>query len=98
MAGSVGYFEDIDSGEYQYYWLTGEQYIMWRNICYGKDPGDADAEIKWLIEIEWLMKITEQNEDLYFIDATTVECFFGNPLTAMSLKDSYDFEADFEAY
>ena len=75
MAGSVGYFEDINSGEYQYYWLTGEQYIMWRNICYGKDPGDADAAIKLLIKTKWLIKINEQKEDLYFIDVIRIRRF-----------------------
>ena len=78
MAGSVGYFEDISSGEDQYYWLTHRQYIMWRNICYGKDPGVADAEIKWLIEIKWLMKITEQDENLYFIDVNAIKCLYSN--------------------
>ncbi len=58
MAGSVGYFEDISSGDDQYYWLTHRQYIMWRYICYGKDPGVADAEIKWLIAFMLLMMIT----------------------------------------
>ena len=73
MAGSVGYFEDIDSGEDQYYWLTRPQYIMWRNICYGKDTGDADGEIDWLINKHILMTIEEQNEDLYFIDVASIE-------------------------
>ena len=87
MAGSVGYFDDIYSGEDQYYWLTPPQYIEWRNVCYGKDMGDADAEIEWLIKYHVLMEITEQNGDLYFfIDVTSVECF-------QALVDSYDLEA-----
>ena len=81
MAGSVGYFEDIESRKDQYYWLTPHQYTIWRKICYGKDKGEASAEIKWLIEVLGLIetteqnKTTEQNERLYFIDVTTVESF-----------------------
>jgi len=79
MAGSVGYFEDIESRKDQYYWLTPHQYTIWRKICYGKDKGEASAEIKWLIAVLGLIetteqnKTTEQNERLYFIDVTTVE-------------------------
>ena len=55
---------------------------MWRHTCYGKDPGVAAAEIKWLIEIKRLMKITEQvnqvAEDLYFIDVNAIKCLYSN--------------------
>ena len=91
MAGSVGYFEDIYSGEDQYYWLTRPQYIMWRNICYGKDTADADDEIEWLIKEDELIEITEQNkqnEPLYFIDVTRVESFQAHS----------DMLSNFEAY
>jgi hypothetical protein len=48
---------------------------MWRQIRYGKDMGDAGAEIKWLVKKHGLMSLIEQGELLYFIDVTTVECF-----------------------
>ena len=78
MDCSVGLFVDILEHKDQYYWLTRDQYIEWRVICYGKDKGEASGEIERLIEKRRLFissqTTTEQkNECLYFIDVATVE-------------------------
>ena len=72
MAASVGYCEDIYSSKDQYYWLTPDQYIMWRKSCYGKNMDEASAEIKKLIKDDKLIKTTEHGHELYFIDVTRI--------------------------
>lgn len=79
----IGYFEDLYGCDlattehevcvdFAHYWLTQDQYVEWREECYGMPFHVARTEFEWLRRAHPLFQYIEGGERFFLIDVTLI--------------------------
>ena len=68
----IGYWDDTPLEQHQYYWLTGYQYLQWRNQRYGKKMSVAVSEFRYLARNHQLIRLNEDGHEFFCICVDTV--------------------------